>query len=39
MYVWLDALTNYLTAAGWPEDGPAGDREKYHECGLLIYTW
>ena len=29
MYVWLDALTNYLTAAGWPEDGPAGDREKY----------
>jgi methionyl-tRNA synthetase len=29
MYVWLDALTNYLTAAGWPEDGPAGDRGKY----------
>ena len=29
MYVWLDALTNYLTAAGWPEDGPAGDRKKY----------
>jgi methionyl-tRNA synthetase len=23
MYVWLDALTNYLTATGWPEtDGP-----------------
>jgi methionyl-tRNA synthetase len=21
MYVWLDALTNYLTAAGWPNDG------------------
>ncbi len=29
MYVWLDALTNYLTAAGWPENGPAGDKEKY----------
>ena len=22
MYVWLDALTNYLTATGWPGDGP-----------------
>ncbi len=29
MYVWLDALTNYLTATGWPENGPAGDKEKY----------
>lgn len=29
MYVWLDALTNYLTAAGWPENGPTGDEEKY----------
>ena len=29
MYVWLDALTNYLTATGWPEKGPAGDKEKY----------
>lgn len=23
MYVWLDALTNYITALGWPEDGEA----------------
>jgi methionyl-tRNA synthetase len=25
MYVWLDALTNYLTATGWPTDGEFGD--------------
>ncbi len=29
MYVWLDALTNYLTAAGWPDGGSACDKEKY----------
>ncbi|MDO4239227.1 methionine--tRNA ligase [Micrococcus sp.] len=23
MYVWVDALTNYLTGAGWPEGDPA----------------
>ena len=22
MYVWVDALTNYLTATGWPGEGP-----------------
>ena len=22
MYVWVDALTNYLTATGWPDEGP-----------------
>ena len=22
MYVWLDALTNYITATGWPDDSP-----------------
>ena len=26
MYVWVDALTNYITATGFPDDGP---REKY----------
>ena len=26
MYVWLDALTNYLTATGWPVDGEFGDK-------------
>ncbi|MEK9961339.1 MAG: methionine--tRNA ligase [Rhodobiaceae bacterium] len=25
MYVWLDALTNYLTATGWPTDGEFAD--------------
>ncbi len=29
MYVWLDALTNYVTATGWPIDGDFGDAEKY----------
>ena len=27
MYVWLDALTNYLTATGWPVDGEFGDKD------------
>ena len=22
MYVWLDALTNYITATGWPDEAP-----------------
>ena len=22
MYVWVDALTNYLTGTGWPNEGP-----------------
>ena len=29
MYVWLDALTNYLTATGWPINGPAGEAKKH----------
>ena len=39
MYVWVDALTNYLTGAGYPDDadgvaemvagGPASDRQGY----------
>ena len=28
MYVWLDALTNYITATGWPTDGEFGDAER-----------
>ena len=28
MYVWLDALTNYVTATGWPTDGEFGDAER-----------
>lgn len=26
MYVWVDALTNYLTGLGWPDDNPLYDR-------------
>jgi methionyl-tRNA synthetase len=33
MYVWLDALTNYLTATGWPE---AGAREKFWPADLHL---
>ena len=29
MYVWLDALTNYITATGWPVDGRNGDTKKH----------
>ena len=29
MYVWLDALTNYVTATGWPVDGANGDADKH----------
>ena len=31
MYVWLDALTNYVTASGWPVDGPDGDAAKHEK--------
>jgi methionyl-tRNA synthetase len=29
MYVWLDALTNYVTASSWPVNGPAGDAARH----------
>ncbi len=32
MYVWFDALTNYISTLGWPEDA-AGDFKKYWENG------
>ncbi len=25
MYVWVDALTNYITATGWPQEGPLSE--------------
>lgn len=31
MYVWLDALTNYVTATGWPEEG---ERNHYWPADL-----
>ena len=33
MYVWLDALTNYITAAGYPETG-AGDYARFWPADL-----
>ncbi len=29
MYVWLDALTNYLTAVGYPDTAPGSDYDRY----------
>ena len=34
MYVWLDALTNYLTAIGWGEDTPAPAYETYWPANI-----
>ncbi|MEM1378481.1 MAG: methionine--tRNA ligase [Pseudomonadota bacterium] len=33
MYVWVDALTNYLTATGWPEEG---ERSKYWPADVHV---
>jgi methionyl-tRNA synthetase len=35
MYVWFDALTNYISTLGWPDDA-AGDFKKYWEEGLTL---
>lgn len=34
MYVWVDALTNYLTGAGWPDN--AADYQRYWPADLHI---
>jgi methionyl-tRNA synthetase len=34
MYVWFDALTNYISTLGWPEVG--GDFKKYWEEGQTL---
>ena len=34
MYVWLDALTNYITAAGYPETGEGGDYARWWPADL-----
>ncbi len=33
MYVWVDALTNYITATGFPDDGP---REKFWPADVHV---
>ncbi len=35
MYVWLDALTNYLTGVGFPDGGEAFDRYWPADCHLI----
>ena len=35
MYVWFDALTNYVSTLGWPED-ENGDFKKYWENGEVM---
>lgn len=35
MYVWFDALTNYISALGWPED-EQGDFKKFWEQGTTL---
>lgn len=32
MYVWFDALTNYISTLGWPDEG--GDFDKYWKNGM-----
>jgi len=34
MYVWLDALTNYITAVGFPETGEGSEYAKYWPADL-----
>ncbi|MGQ9370298.1 methionine--tRNA ligase [Azospirillum sp. A39] len=34
MYVWLDALTNYITAVGYPETGAGSDYAKFWPADL-----
>src|SRR6195256_4441056 len=35
MYVWVDALTNYVSALGWPEEG-ADKFKKYWPCDIHL---
>lgn len=35
MYVWFDALTNYISTTGWPEDA-AGNFKKFWEQGEVM---
>jgi methionyl-tRNA synthetase len=35
MYVWFDALTNYISTLGWPDDA-AGDFKKFWQGGEVV---
>ena len=34
MYVWFDALTNYISTLGWPSEG--GDFQKFWQEGVVV---
>jgi methionyl-tRNA synthetase len=34
MYVWIDALTNYISALGYPKDAPGSDYDKFWPASL-----
>lgn len=36
MYVWIDALANYLSALGYPETGPDSNYEKFWPASLHV---
>jgi len=37
MYVWFDALTNYISTLGWPDD-TGGNFKKFWEDGFTVQT-
>lgn len=37
MYVWFDALSNYISTLGWPEDSE-GNFEKFWNKGMVVQT-
>jgi len=39
MYVWLDALTNYLTATGWPIDTASGGDASGGDAETHAHLW
>jgi methionine--tRNA ligase beta chain len=36
MYVWIDALANYMSALGYPDESPAGNFAKFWPAGVHI---
>eukprot|EP00535_Pseudo-nitzschia_heimii_P005129 CAMPEP_0197174284 /NCGR_PEP_ID=MMETSP1423-20130617/871_1 /TAXON_ID=476441 /ORGANISM="Pseudo-nitzschia heimii, Strain UNC1101" /LENGTH=585 /DNA_ID=CAMNT_0042623195 /DNA_START=209 /DNA_END=1966 /DNA_ORIENTATION=+ len=36
MYVWMDALTNYISALGYPNSGDDSNYSKFWPCGLHV---
>jgi methionyl-tRNA synthetase len=36
MYVWIDALANYISALGYPDESPGGKLDKFWPAGLHV---